>query len=96
MPHSMFIENFIDYSWLWWVINGYKMATTIQVSEEMKENLDRMKLFERETYNEILERILEDEKELNEKTKAEVEEARKRINSGKFLTHEEVRKRIGL
>jgi len=53
-------------------------------------------MFERETYNEILERMIEDEKELSEQTKKDIEEARKRVKEGKFLTHEEVKKRLGL
>lgn len=71
------------------------MSTTIQVSNEMKQVLDRMKLYERDTYNEILERMIEDDFELNEKTKKEVQEAKKRIASGKFLTQKEVEKKLG-
>jgi len=68
------------------------MATTIQISDEVKQILDKMKIFERETYNEIIENMIEDNLELNEKTKQEIEEARK----GKTVSHEEVRKRLGL
>lgn len=72
------------------------MATTIQISDESKQILDRMKLFQRETYNEILERMIEDNLELNEKTKKEIEEARKQIKAGKFISHEEAKRRLGL
>ena len=72
------------------------MPTTIQISDNVKSVLDKMKLIERETYNEIIERMIEDDLELNEKTKIEIEEARKRIKAGKFITHEEVKKRLGL
>jgi predicted transcriptional regulator len=68
------------------------MPTTIQVSDNIKHVLDRMKLFNRETYNEIIERMIEDDFELNEKTKKEIEEARK----GKSVSHEEVKRRLGL
>jgi len=68
------------------------MPTTIQISDNVKKILDRMKMMERETYNEILERMIEDDLELNEKTKAEIEEARK----GKSISHAEVKKRFGL
>jgi predicted transcriptional regulator len=71
------------------------MATTIQISEEVKDNLDKMKIYERESYNEILEWMLEDDLELNKKTKREIEEAQKRISSGKFLTQEQVEKKLG-
>ena len=72
------------------------MPTTIQISDNVKLVLDRMKMMERETYNEIIERMIEDDLELNEKTKIEIEEARKRIKSGRFITQEEAKKRLGL
>ena len=72
------------------------MSTTIQISDNVKSVLDRMKMIERETYNDVIERMIEDDLELNEKTKVEIEEARKRIKSGKFITQEEAKKRLGL
>ena len=68
------------------------MPTTIQISDNVKSVLDRMKMIERETYNDVIERMIEDDLELNEKTKKEIEEARK----GKSISHEEVKKRFGL
>lgn len=72
------------------------MSTTIQISDNMKLALEKMKLFQRESYNEILERMIEDNLELNEKTKKEIEEARRRVKAGKFLTQEQVEKRLGV
>jgi predicted transcriptional regulator len=69
------------------------MSTTIQISDNVKQIMERMKLFKRESYNEIIERMIEDELELNEKTKKELEERRK---SKVFISHEEVKKRFGL
>jgi predicted transcriptional regulator len=68
------------------------MATTIQITDNMKLRLDKMKMFDRETYNEILERMMEDDLELNEKTRNEIEEAKK----GRSISHEEVKKLLGL
>jgi len=68
------------------------MPTTIQISDGVRTILERMKMFERETYNEILERMIEDEKELSEKTKKEIEEARK----SRRISHEEVKKKFGI
>ena len=67
------------------------MPTTIQISNNIKQTLDKMKMFERESYNEIIERMVEDDLELNEKTKKELELARK----GKTISHSEVKKRFG-
>ena len=72
------------------------MSTTIQISDNVKKVLDRMKMIERETYNDVIERMIEDDLELNEKTKIEIEDARKRIKAGKFITQEDARKRLGL
>lgn len=68
------------------------MPTTIQISDNVKSALDRMKMMERETYNDVIERMIEDDLALNEKTKREIEEARK----GKSISHAEVKKRFGL
>jgi len=65
--------------------------TTIQISANVKNFLDRVKLYERESYNEIIERIMEDDMELNQKTKKEIEERRKE----KSVSHEKVKKRLG-
>jgi len=72
------------------------MATTIQISDSIKQTLEGMKMFNRESYNEVIERMIEDNLELNEKTKKEIGEARKRIKSGKFITQEQIEKNLGL
>jgi len=72
------------------------MPTTIQISDNVKQTLDKMKFFQRETYNEIIENMIEDNLELNEKTKKEIEEARERVKSGDFVSHEDVGKMLGL
>jgi len=72
------------------------MEKTIKVSNEVKKHLDKMKLFDKASYNDVIELLLEDQMELNEKTKREITQAQKRIKSGKFYTHEEVGKILGL
>lgn len=71
------------------------MATTIQIKEGIKSTLNQMKLFERETYNDVLERLIEDIQELDEKTKQEVESAIKEIKSGRYVTHEKLASEMG-
>ncbi len=71
------------------------MVTTIQIKEDVKLRLTQMKLFERETYNDVLERLIEDVQELNKETKKEIESAIKEIKSGKYITHEELAKEMG-
>ncbi len=72
------------------------MATTIQISNQVKQTLDKMKIFERETYNEIIESMIEDKMEFSEQTKKDIEEARKQIKEGKTISHKEVKKKLGL
>ena len=69
------------------------MSTTIQISDKVKKTLEKMRVFEKETYNEIIENMLEDQIEINEKTKKELAE---RKNSNDFITIEEVEKEFGL
>ena len=71
------------------------MATTIQISDEMRVRLSELKLHPRETYNDVLERIIEDMQELNQKTKRDIAKAIKEIKSGQYKTHEEVKKEMG-
>jgi len=71
------------------------MVTTIQIKEDIKSTLTQMKLFERETYNDVLERLIEDVQELNDETKKEIESAINEINSGKYITHEKLAEEMG-
>ena len=70
-------------------------TTTIQIDEGLKKELNEIKLFSRETYNDVIERLLEDMKDLNKQTKKEIEKARKEIAEGKFKTHEQAKKELG-
>jgi predicted transcriptional regulator len=72
------------------------MYTTIQISSELKKMLEKMKLYERETYDDVIERLVEDELELNEETKKEIELALKEVKEGKYVTHEEAKKKLGI
>ncbi len=71
------------------------MSTTIQINEDIRSILNQMKLFERETYNDVLERLIEDVREINEETKNEIEYAIKEIEDGKYVTHEKLAKEMG-
>ena len=72
------------------------MATTIQVSEKLLDTLKRKKLYDKESYEEVIWDLVEDTQEVNAETKQEIEQARADIKEGKFFTHEQVKKRLGL
>ena len=71
------------------------MVTTIQVKDELKTLLNQMKLFKRETYNDVLERLIEDVQQLDDETKLEIESALQEIESGKYVTREKLAKELG-
>jgi predicted transcriptional regulator len=72
------------------------MPTTIQISDNVKNFLDKMRIINRESYSEILEFMIEDSLELNSKTKSEIEKSLKNVKNGKVISHEDAKKRLGL
>ena len=72
------------------------MATTIQVSENLLDTLKKKKIYEKESYEEVIWNLVEDTMEINKETKKEIEQARADIKAGRFYTHEQVKKRLGL
>ena len=70
--------------------------TTIQISQELQQELNKMKLFERETYEDVIWNVIEDTRELSEETKKDITEARAEYAKGEFVTLEEIEKEYGL
>lgn len=72
------------------------MATTIQISTNLQNELFKRKLAERETYEEVIWDLIEDTMEISQETKKELAEARAEIKKGKFYTLEQVKKEARL
>ncbi len=72
------------------------MATTIQVSEELMGKLKERKLYEKESYEELIWGLLEDSMELSKQTVKEIEQSLKEAKEGKTYSFEEVKKRAGI
>jgi len=72
------------------------MATTIQISPVLQTELNKRKLMDRETYEEVIWDLIEDTMEINEATKKELAEARAEIKAGKFHTLEQIKKELRL
>jgi predicted nucleic-acid-binding protein len=72
------------------------MATTIQISEKLQQELAKRKLFTKETYEEVVWDLIEDTRELSEETKRAIAQAQKEYNEGKYKTLEQVKKELGL
>jgi hypothetical protein len=72
------------------------MATTIQISNELQDSLLKRKLYDKETYEEIIWDLLEDTMELSEETKRNIEQSRKEIAAGKTISLEKLKKELKL
>lgn len=70
--------------------------TTIQVSQKLKEELDKFHLHDSETYEDIIWDFIDDRKMLNAETIREIEQSRKEYREGKYITHEQLKKKLGL
>lgn len=72
------------------------MPTTIQISEELKNELIKKKLYDQETYEEVIWDLIEDTMEINEQTVKDIVESQKEFERGEFVTLEEAKKELGL
>jgi len=72
------------------------MATTIQVSKDLLTKLKARKMYDKESYEDVIRDLLEDSMELSEQTKKDIEIARKEFPQGKFVTHAQLKKELGL
>lgn len=72
------------------------MVTTIQISERLQEKLRKRKLYESESYEDVIWDLLEDNMELSEETKRNILQSEKDIRDGKTKTLEQLRKELGL
>ena len=70
--------------------------TSIQISHGLQDELNDLKLYSRETYEEVIWQLIEDTKELSEETKKDIKEARLEISRGEGLTLSDVKKKYGL
>ena len=72
------------------------MVTTIQVSEKLVQKLKARKVYDKESYEDVIWDILEDTMELSEETKKHIEQSKKEIKEGKVHTHGQVKKELNL
>lgn len=70
------------------------MATTIQISEDLLGRLKELKLYEKESYEDLIWNLIEDRMELSDETKKNIAIAEKQIREGKVSSWEDVKKRL--
>ncbi|HIH59032.1 MAG TPA: hypothetical protein HA360_05075 [Nanoarchaeota archaeon] len=72
------------------------MVTSIQVSEELLDKLKTCKMYDKESYEEVIWDLFEDTLELSEETKRHIKIAEKEIKEGKVVTLDQIKKNVGL
>lgn len=76
------------------------MVTSIQLENKTKARLDKMKVFPKESYNEVVNRLInvaeDDEGVLSEQTIKDLEKALSEVKNGKLLSHNQVKQKHGL
>ena len=70
------------------------MVTTIQISKKLQGELNKIKIMDRETYEEVIWDLIEDTKELSEETKKHIKQSEKEIKEGKTISLSEVKKKL--
>jgi len=69
------------------------MDTTIQISRQLLEKLAKMKMHEKESYENIIWDLIEDRLELSEETKRNIKTSEAEIKAGKTISLEEIKKK---
>ena len=72
------------------------MVTTIQISENLQNTLKLRKLYEKESYEEVIWNLVEDTMELSKEAKIMLRKAEEDIKSGRVHTFEQVKKELKL
>jgi len=71
-------------------------STTIQISSELREELQRLKVHEKESYEDIIWDLIEDRMELSEEILQELEEASEDIRTGRVIPFALVKEELDL
>ena len=72
------------------------IAKSIRVSADLKKELDKHKLYKRDTYEGVIWDLVERHKTVNEKTIKEIEQSRKEFREGKRISHDELKRKLNL
>ena len=72
------------------------MVTTIQISNELLNKLQMMKIHTKESYEDLIWDLIEDRMEFSEETKKNLAEAEKDFKERRTISLEELKKKRGL
>ena len=68
-------------------------TTTIQISKDLLKKLQDMKLYIKESYEEVIWDLVEDHMELSEETKKNIKEAEADVSAGRVVSFDSVKER---
>ena len=69
------------------------MDTTIQISRNLLEKLAKMKMHEKESYENVIWDLIEDRMEFSKQTKKNIAQSEKEIKEGRTVSIEDIKKR---
>jgi len=69
-------------------------TTTIQISKDLLEEIKARKMYDKETYEDIIRDLLEDTMELSDQTLANIKKSEEDIKAGRVHTLKEIEKRL--
>ncbi len=72
------------------------VATSIQVSRDLLEDLKSRKMYDKESYEDIIRDLLEDTMELSEQTLANIKKSEADIKAGRVHSLKDIEKRLNL
>ena len=72
------------------------MATTIQISNDLVKELQKMKIYSKESYEDLIWDLIEDRMELSEETKKNIADSEEDIRVGKVYNWEDVKRELSL
>jgi hypothetical protein len=70
------------------------MVTTIQITKELQEELKQRKMYDKESYEDIIWDLIEDTQELSEETKKNIKEAEEDFKNKRYSTLEEIEREL--
>lgn len=72
------------------------MVTSIQVSNKLLSTLKQRKMYDKESYEDIIWDLMEDTMELSDNTKKHIAQSEREIKQGKTVSLSQVKKNLGL
>ncbi len=72
------------------------MATTIQISKDLQQEIIERKLFESETYEEVIWNLIEDVMEISDETRKALRLAEKDVEEGRVYSLSDVKRELNV